>query len=116
VPQQQQHQHQRQQNDEQQRQQWRGHDPPQQQIGAARLAAAAAAAAAVVLGPWCVPPSAQAVTNEQLLFLEAWRAVDRAYVDKSFNGQNWFKVRCGGCAGSCAAAGVDQRAARWPAP
>eukprot|EP00775_Hariotina_reticulata_P007473 gene7473-7682_t len=35
----------------------------------------------------------QAVTNEQLLFLEAWRAVDRAYVDKSFNGQSWFKLR-----------------------
>ena len=24
---------------------------------------------------------------------QAWRAVDRAYVDKSFNGQSWFKVR-----------------------
>ena len=37
--------------------------------------------------------NALSVTNEQLLFLEAWRAVDRAYVDKSFNGQSWFKVR-----------------------
>lgn len=36
---------------------------------------------------------AQAVTNEQLLYLEAWRAVDRAYVDKTFNGQSWFRVR-----------------------
>lgn len=57
---------------------------------AARLAAAAAAAV-LALGPDCLP--SQAVTSEQLLFLEAWRAVDRAYVDKSFNGQNWFKVR-----------------------
>jgi hypothetical protein len=52
--------------------------------------AAAATAAAVALSPPALP--AQAVTNEQLLFLEAWRAVDRAYVDKSFNGQSWFKV------------------------
>jgi hypothetical protein len=44
----------------------------------------------LALGPSCL--SSQAVTSEQLLFLEAWRAVDRAYVDKSFNGQNWFKV------------------------
>ena len=36
---------------------------------------------------------ADAVTNEQLLYLEAWRAVDRAYVDKTFNGQSWFRVR-----------------------
>ncbi|EFJ50637.1 hypothetical protein VOLCADRAFT_58180, partial [Volvox carteri f. nagariensis] len=36
---------------------------------------------------------AHAVSSEQLLFLEAWRAVDRAYVDKSFNGQSWFRVR-----------------------
>ncbi|GMH36540.1 hypothetical protein BSKO_04408 [Bryopsis sp. KO-2023] len=34
-----------------------------------------------------------AITANNLLFLEAWRAVDRAYVDKEFNGQNWFKVR-----------------------
>jgi len=33
------------------------------------------------------------VSTEQLLFLEAWRAVDRAYVDKGFNNQNWFKIR-----------------------
>lgn len=58
------------------------------QVGA-RLAAAAAAAV-LAMGAACLP--SQAVTSEQLLFLEAWRAVDRAYVDKSFNGQNWFKV------------------------
>ncbi|KAK9806765.1 hypothetical protein WJX72_001801 [[Myrmecia] bisecta] len=40
-----------------------------------------------------LPPPAAAITNEQLLYLEAWRAVDRAYVDKTFNGQSWFRVR-----------------------
>lgn len=25
--------------------------------------------------------------------LQAWRAVDRAYYDKQFNGKPWFKVR-----------------------
>jgi len=25
--------------------------------------------------------------------MQAWRAVDRAYVDKTFNGQSWFKVK-----------------------
>jgi carboxyl-terminal processing protease len=56
---------------------------------------AVAALAAGVLATSTVFPNlpANAVTNEQLLYLEAWRAVDRAYVDKKFNGQNWFKVR-----------------------
>ncbi|KAI4338085.1 hypothetical protein L6164_016437 [Bauhinia variegata] len=34
-----------------------------------------------------------ALTEENLLFLEAWRTIDRAYIDKSFNGQSWFKYR-----------------------
>lgn len=34
-----------------------------------------------------------ALTEENLVFLEAWRTLDRAYIDKSFNGQNWFKYR-----------------------
>ncbi len=56
---------------------------------------AVAALAAGVLATSTLLPSlpANAVTNEQLLYLEAWRAVDRAYVDKKFNGQNWFKIR-----------------------
>lgn len=37
--------------------------------------------------------NAAAITEENLLFLEAWRAVDRAYVDKTFNGQSWFRYR-----------------------
>jgi hypothetical protein len=27
-----------------------------------------------------------------VLYLQTWRALDRAYVDKTFNGQSWFKV------------------------
>lgn len=73
------------------------------QLLGARLAAAAAAAV-LALGPGCLP--SQAVTSEQLLFLEAWRAVDRAYVDKSFNGQNWFKVCVCVCDREDSAAGV----------
>jgi len=34
-----------------------------------------------------------ALTEENLIFLEAWRTVDRAYVDKTFNGQSWFRYR-----------------------
>nr|GEX35856.1 carboxyl-terminal-processing peptidase 2, chloroplastic [Tanacetum cinerariifolium] len=36
---------------------------------------------------------AWALTEENLLFLEAWRTIDRAYVDKGFNGQSWFRYR-----------------------
>uniref|UniRef100_A0A6S8GX33 C-terminal processing peptidase n=1 Tax=Dunaliella tertiolecta TaxID=3047 RepID=A0A6S8GX33_DUNTE len=36
---------------------------------------------------------AESISTEQLLFLDTWRAVDRAYVDKTFNGQSWFKLR-----------------------
>ncbi|GMY26985.1 carboxyl-terminal-processing peptidase 2, chloroplastic [Fagus crenata] len=34
-----------------------------------------------------------ALTEENLLFLEAWRTIDRAYIDKTFNGQSWFRYR-----------------------
>ncbi|KAJ6430283.1 hypothetical protein OIU84_021645 [Salix udensis] len=34
-----------------------------------------------------------ALNEENLLFLEAWRTIDRAYVDKTFNGQSWFRYR-----------------------
>ena len=57
------------------------------------LSVSAGGALATVIGLLSVAalPS-EAVTTEQLLFLEAWRAVDRAYVDKSFNNQSWFRV------------------------
>ncbi|KAF2285572.1 hypothetical protein GH714_005580 [Hevea brasiliensis] len=35
----------------------------------------------------------RALSEENLLFLEAWRTIDRAYVDKTFNGQSWFRYR-----------------------
>lgn len=34
-----------------------------------------------------------ALNEEQLLYNEAWRIVSRAYVDESFNGNNWWLVR-----------------------
>ncbi|RAL54517.1 hypothetical protein DM860_001645 [Cuscuta australis] len=34
-----------------------------------------------------------ALSEENQLFLEAWKTIDRAYVDKTFNGQNWFRYR-----------------------
>ncbi len=38
-------------------------------------------------------PAANALTEEQQLLMQAWRIVDRAYVDNSFNHQNWWLVR-----------------------
>lgn len=38
-------------------------------------------------------PTAHAFTDEQRLLSEVWRLVDRAYVDDSFNHQNWWLVR-----------------------
>jgi carboxyl-terminal processing protease len=40
----------------------------------------------------CVP-WANAFTEEQKLLSEVWRIVDRAYVDDTFNHQNWWLVR-----------------------
>ncbi|KAL3153523.1 hypothetical protein ABBQ38_011854 [Trebouxia sp. C0009 RCD-2024] len=50
-------------------------------------------ALSAILGMHGLTPPAHAITTEQLLFLEAWRAIDRAYVDKSFNNQSWFRLR-----------------------
>lgn len=56
---------------------------------------AATAAAVIAAGPISMvfPEPAEAITSNNLLFLEAWRAVDKAYVDKTFNGITWFKYR-----------------------
>lgn len=53
------------------------------------------AAVLILAGGLVVFPvaNARALTEENLVFLEAWRVVDRAYVDKSFNGQSWFRYR-----------------------
>ena len=56
------------------------------------LALTTGCALSAVIGIHGLIPPANAITTEQLLFLEAWRAIDRAYVDKSFNNQSWFRV------------------------
>lgn len=38
-------------------------------------------------------PTAAALTSEQKLFNQAWRIVNRAYVDETFNDQNWWLIR-----------------------
>jgi carboxyl-terminal processing protease len=47
----------------------------------------------IVLVWGCFSPAAIALTEEQRLFSEVWRIVDRAYVDDTFNHQNWWMVR-----------------------
>ncbi|UNU22959.1 carboxyl-terminal processing protease CtpA [Microcoleus vaginatus] len=46
---------------------------------------------ALVLGGWVGP--AAALTPEQQLLSEAWRIVNRSYVDDSFNNHNWWSIR-----------------------
>ena len=46
---------------------------------------------ALVLGAWAGP--AAALTPEQQLLSEAWRIVNRSYVDDSFNSKNWWSIR-----------------------
>ncbi len=46
---------------------------------------------ALVLGGWAQP--AAALTPEQQLLSEAWRIVNRSYVDDSFNNHNWWSIR-----------------------
>jgi carboxyl-terminal processing protease len=40
-----------------------------------------------------IAPPAFALTDEQKFLSEVWRVVDRAYVDDTFNHQNWWLVR-----------------------
>lgn len=46
---------------------------------------------ALVLGPRALP--AAALTPEQQLLSEAWRIVNRSYVDDKFNNHNWWSIR-----------------------
>ena len=39
------------------------------------------------------PPQAQALTEDQKLFNDAWRIVNQAYVDETFNHQDWWAIR-----------------------
>ncbi len=45
----------------------------------------------LLLGFWA--PPAFALTDDQKLVAEAWRIVNRSYVDATFNHQNWWLVR-----------------------
>lgn len=47
---------------------------------------------ATIFWLWGTPP-AVAFTPEQQLVLQAWRTIDRAYYDGSFNHQNWWAIR-----------------------
>lgn len=47
----------------------------------------------IILGfCWWTPPAA-ALTENQQLVMQAWRIVNNAYVDGSFNHQNWWLIR-----------------------
>ncbi len=60
-----------------------------------RVGGQCAAAVLVLILSWVGlgASPAQALTEDQKIFNEAWRAVSRAYLDESFNGQNWWKLR-----------------------
>ncbi|GFP81958.1 carboxyl-terminal-processing peptidase 2 chloroplastic [Phtheirospermum japonicum] len=47
----------------------------------------------MTLGAAVTKTPSLALSEENLLFLEAWRTLDRAYIDKNFNGQSWFRYR-----------------------
>jgi carboxyl-terminal processing protease len=47
----------------------------------------------IVLLTLGIAAPAQALTEEQKYVAEVWRVVDRAYVDDTFNHQNWWLVR-----------------------
>ena len=48
---------------------------------------------AVVIGWGLWQPAALALTDEERLVAEVWRIVNRAYLDQTFNHQNWWFVR-----------------------
>ncbi len=48
----------------------------------------------VMIWGWLVPVDvAQAFSEDQKIFLQAWRIVNQAYLDDSFNHQNWWRLR-----------------------
>ncbi|MEM6349561.1 MAG: S41 family peptidase [Cyanobacteria bacterium P01_D01_bin.14] len=50
--------------------------------------------AGLVLALWVISmPAAWALSAQQQLVMEAWRIVNRAYLDETFNHQNWWFVR-----------------------
>lgn len=63
-------------------------EPPTASVSL-RAACAALGAAALLLAPF----PASALSDAQKLVAEAWRVVDQAYVDRTFNGRDWFGIR-----------------------
>lgn len=47
----------------------------------------------ILLSSFCGTQPAAAFTEEQKLFSQAWKIVSQAYVDDSFNHQNWWSLR-----------------------
>ncbi|MEB3229538.1 MAG: S41 family peptidase [Leptolyngbyaceae bacterium] len=47
----------------------------------------------LIISFWVGQATAWAYSEEQQLLTEAWRIVDRAYVDSTFNNNNWWTVR-----------------------
>lgn len=47
----------------------------------------------IIISNLIYTPYAQAYTEEQKILLQSWRLVNEAYVDESFNNQNWWSVR-----------------------
>lgn len=47
----------------------------------------------IILSSFCGTQPAAAFTEEQKLFSQAWKIVSQAYVDDSFNHQNWWSLR-----------------------
>ena len=62
-----------------------------------QIAASAMLAAVVATTTLCPLPSHAAsygsFTDEQKLVAEAWRLVDNSFLDRTFNGQDWFQLR-----------------------
>ncbi|MBD2482307.1 carboxyl-terminal processing protease CtpA [Planktothrix sp. FACHB-1365] len=46
---------------------------------------------ALIWSTWVTPVSA--LTEDQKIFSESWRIINRAYIDESFNHQNWWSIR-----------------------
>jgi len=62
-------------------------------MGKQLLRLTAAGLLAFLLGMGIYQPPALALTDEQNLVAEVWRLVNRAYLDETFNRQNWWFVR-----------------------
>ncbi|VEU33367.1 unnamed protein product [Pseudo-nitzschia multistriata] len=74
-----------------------GNDHPTRNSNFVAAMASLSLATTLFLGPLTPEPahasSYAAFTPEQKLVTEAWRTVDSTYVDRTFNGQDWFKMR-----------------------